>query len=156
MSYSAPGGVTSKLRELSYELLNTEISIAVGDVIATPKILAEWKFSQGTSLDAQIKNVLFQALLAAGIRDAGAGNITLAVGRSNDGITWLTSTNSNYTGAAFTSVGARATNFALTATEDYYAILAYNSNGATSGRIRNIQTLLTPLVPPGYTLTRLV
>ena len=131
----------------------TEISIGVGDTLADPIILKSWTMTKDPSKLSQRTLIFNVAILSEMKRIAGGGNITVAIQYDDGfggwtGITAINSSSAIYDSTEVISVLGNSTAEETT----QFRIVAYNTNGTTSGSIKYVRAYTDIILSPTYTM----
>ena len=153
-----PPEFISAFVELKFEQKDLE-NILVGDILNNPHIFARWNVTEDPTQNLNKQMQFGGGINGISIVDAGAGNMNIAVVTSTDnGTTWNTTTlqTASFGGFANLVDSAEIPLFQLPASITDIAFVAYNSNGATSGRIGEIYYRILVGLPAAYVLTKVV
>jgi len=146
----------SRLTELTAEFEGT-LNVGALNDNTNPIILKKWQLNQPSIIPKQRIRFVQGTLNSIMKRDSGGGTVQFGFITSTNGVAFddaffrLLESDSSETandsdgGAFFTDTDRL-----------FFAIMAFNSNGSTSGTCRNSICTVTIQLPPQYTLTRLV
>ena len=139
---------------------NSEVSVAAGDVLATPKILARWNIIHPAGEEAAKPVNWGSVMTAVGTRDSGSSSIRLVMLTSVDnGSTWSTSSHSVIGfGSSFSDRQDRQeiAIFSFPGDLTDLAFAAINDNGATTGRWKEIESSVIIFLPSNYKVVKVV
>lgn len=147
---------TSRYTELTYSQ-TTESLIDTIHTTLNPLIFRKWRIvKQGNPPDQTVRNAHAQ-LSAIMKRDSGGGLVEFGLFTSDDGNTWddwAIKTTSTSGSEQDRSTGA--SNLILPQGDYFIAIAVLNSNGSTTGTIRNFSLAISMLIPQQYELLELL
>ena len=139
---------------------NSEVSVAAGDVLATPKILARWNIIHPAGEEAAKRVTWGSVLTAVGIRDSGSNTIRLVMLTSVDnGSTWSTSDHSVFGFGSSFSASQDTQEVAIFSFPNDLTDLAFaaiSGDGATTGRWKEIESSVIIFLPSNYKVVRVV
>ncbi len=145
--------IGTEIDEFVFDQASVE-SVGVGDTSASPKILARWQVSNTSPIQ---QNFIMRDLIlyAIGERLVGSGSVRIEFVRSTDNFaTFANFIRLSFAGVQAQDSGEQSTSFGNTLTD--IGIVAYNSDGATSGTLENMTFFMKNKVPSGMTFTRIV
>ena len=155
MSYSTPPPVIKH----GYELFISKLGntpVAVGDVFATPIIIAKWQIIRDPTVLAKQVPIVGIMFSAAGRRTVGVGNVNLSLATSPDDITYNNLQSTGSANAAYVDLTTSPIDDRIPDTENYFALLLSNSNGATAGDIKEIAFYGWLQPPLKHTIKRII
>ena len=146
----------SRLIELTAEQAST-INVGTSDTDSNPIFLGKWQLNQPVTSPKQDIRFVHGAVNAIMKKDSGAGAMKFGFLTSADGINFddaFIQVTASIGSEQANSTGTNA-NF-IPNTRLFFAIIAYNSDGGTTGTVRNSIATVTLQLPPQYTVTRLI
>lgn len=156
--------IDAKLREqigflkvLSFANDDTPISILAADDEDNPIHLAKWRIIKPTT-PSTYNFTLAENFISAHIRRlTGVGSITAKLGISQTDIdAYNTVSTISGTAASFQAQGTSANRYISSATDEFISIQIFNSDGATTGEIKNLAGLCSLVLPTSFTVVRLI
>jgi len=131
-----------------------ESTVLAGNDITNPVLLEEYIETVGLTTVIKIP-VLDARVTAVGIKDSGVGQIRLSILRSQDGgVTWIAVTQMAFSSGVFDE-GSITTNDAnLGSDNDRYALALINTDGISTGRVKEIRSDIIFKLPLNHTIAK--
>ena len=131
-----------------------QYNILATDTLANPHVFAKWEIIKSETPRQQIRtiNENFNAIFE---RISGVGSVNFGFLESDDDITYSFFIGTGTTVSPEEEFDGGSGAFFIDNNKRFLAVMAYNSNGATTGRIRNFMAFITMYLPVGYSLKRI-
>jgi len=149
-------GSVNDLQVMTFASDSTPITISILNTISNPVILAEWHIDRGTVTEPLLIISNDPVMVGLGKRDTGTGSIAVGWYSSNDGITWSSRASTGFTFSTFRDWNTNTGEGFVQDNANYIALIAYNSDGNTSGQITDVSAFHGMVIPKSFTLTRLI
>ena len=139
-------------KELSFES-KSEIDIPLNTLVANPLILKTWSIRKIDPLQLdQITSILDSVYFTEIKRTAGAGTVTLILQYNDDLGNWGDFMNITGVDPAYTTKYNSGNKTGSWNETTQFRLIAYNTNGTTSGKVQNLKVYFRILLPIGYSL----
>lgn len=131
-------------------------NILAAHTLNNPFVFRKWEIIKSASPPDQEIRTIHEGHNMIVKRDSGVGTVTFGIFESTDDITYSSFISGGTTNASEIEVAGGSGSFFIDAAINFIKIQAHNSNGATTGTIRNFIADIMMYLPPGITLSRLV
>jgi hypothetical protein len=147
------GTVTSSTSEILVSK-NTLTIISVNDTQSDPVIFGKWEITKLGGIDISPR-LIEAALMSSGKITSGTGRINVEIQRSTNDISY-TGLMSVQVSDPFFSFATQGFNpFNLSGDTRFYRVVAYNTDGATSGELESFKVWMEQILPATYTMQKI-
>jgi len=149
-------GSVNDLQIMTFSSDSTPIIISTSNTINNPVILAEWHIDRGIVTEPLLLISNDPVAVGLGKRDSGTGSIAVGWYSSSDGVTWSSRASTGFTFSTFRDWNTNTGEGFVQDNANYIALIAYNSDGNTSGQITDVSSFHGMVIPKSFSLTRLI